>query len=783
MEKKDCVLVVLEEQFFEKTLQKLNFNSVHLKAVFMDESQGKFLELGAEKIPVISFAEIHTNARKYKTFTWLISGYSNFIDDFRKIKNFLITLGISENNIIDFGKTPQISLSWASNFSHLEKFGADFFATGDEYIQSGLNFDYIPCVSADKNDSLGGVNLADKGQSLVQGLFIAANIFKRVRQGKIKFVLIGLSPDSFCCNSAEDFLNFKNIFSGADISTEKEDLNYSEIKKNFNKAFSAKSVLEWEDNSKTISADTVEKNTQVLKQYIKLCTVNNAKPVGVVFPPSPAVRKTYDQNILKTFRETLQKLEKESDFICVDMFDLNLNYDCFGDIKHMNIKGTSFANAVLSMKLQKKDCIPLESFCDMSYEYLNKLAWVVDKDEYNNFAEKIFSVSAQKIRRKDKIKLGFVVRGAAEWCGDELYNLFARDKRFEVTIFNFLHISKAKDRLFREDYWNGIEQFKKRNLNVIALDKINTPVPEQDVFIFLSPYFNMMPRTLRTDKIFLKTLITSIPYGLGIALRSKGFYNRAIFNTAWKVFLPSKLGLDVYSSNNRVGLPRGLFSGHSKTDIFFKQGETFHFDWKTAHPNAKKIIYAPHWSINDGVKYATFQWNYQFMYEFAKSHPEISFVYKPHPLLVSSSVSSKLFSSTEAYEEYLQKWNDLPNAQVYSGAYYQGLFATSDGMIHDSGSFIAEYQFVNKPMIFLTRSGEKFNALGEEILKASYLVDGKNLDAIAETMQKIFIEGNDYKAKERKEVYDKYLNYPEYNGMLASEFIYKSIADGLKGES
>jgi CDP-glycerol glycerophosphotransferase (TagB/SpsB family) len=128
----------------------------------------------------------------------------------------------------------------------------------------------------------------------------------------------------------------------------------------------------------------------------------------------------------------------------------------------------------------------------------------------------------------------------------------------------------------------------------------------------------------------------------------------------------------------------------------------------------------------------------------------------------------------------MQKWNELPNAQVYTGAYYQAIFATSDGMIHDSGSFIAEYQFVNKPMIFLTREGEIFNDLGNAILNVSYLVDGKNLDAIAAMIQKVFIDGNDYRVAERKEVFDKYLNYPKINGMLASEFIYKSIAGELE---
>ena len=101
-------------------------------------------------------------------------------------------------------------------------------------------------------------------------------------------------------------------------------------------------------------------------------------------------------------------------------------------------------------------------------------------------------------------------------------------------------------------------------------------------------------------------------------------------------------------------------------------------------------------------------------------------------------------------------------------------------MIHDSCSFTAEYQYANRPMIYLTRDTQKFNKLGEEILKASYLVDGKDFEGIAALIQRVIIEGDDYKAAERKEIFDRYLNYPKFNGMLASEFIYRSIADALK---
>ncbi len=167
------------------------------------------------------------------------------------------------------------------------------------------------------------------------------------------------------------------------------------------------------------------------------------------------------------------------------------------------------------------------------------------------------------------------------------------------------------------------------------------------------------------------------------------------------------------------------------------------------------------------------------MYEFAKNHPETSWVVKPHPHLLHSAVENGVFPSIEAFQKYLDAWNNLPNAQIATGGYYQEIFATSDGMIQDSISFIAEYQYVNKPMIFLTREGEKFHNLGEKILKASYLVDGRNFQGIANLIQEIIIKGNDPKVDARKKVFDEQLNYLKYNGMTASEFIFKNISEEL----
>ncbi|MBR4152854.1 MAG: CDP-glycerol glycerophosphotransferase family protein [Selenomonadaceae bacterium] len=779
MEKINVMPVVLDKKFLKNTINSLDIDNVNFETILVDSDEKSF-KFADKKIPLSSFATVHELASKCKDFIWLISGCDNDSDAV-KMKKFLMTLDISEDNIVNFGVSSWVSPIWVANLRYIEKRGADFFATGNEYMRDGLNLNFIPRINSGKN--LGGVNLSDTYQDLRQSYLTAKYVFEHVKPGTIKFILIGLTPNSFHCDETKDFFGFQHILSLAKTTAKKPDLNFDAIRNKNSKKFSAKPSIEWLDCATFSPTDIDEKKIQILKDYIELCLANGAKPVGVVFPFAPTIRETYSKEFLDAFHEVIQKLEENYDFFCVDMFKLDIGSDCFYDIMHLNSRGSEFANALLSFMLYKKELIPMENFCDMSYGFFHKLSWGAPiKKDYNDFMDKIFSISEQTIRRKDKIKIGFVLRTVAEWCGDELYNLFEQDPRFEVTVFPCLRTNASKDKLVQEDFFQGVERFKSRGLNVVAVERndANIYVPPQDVLIFLAPYSNEFPVAIRDEKMTPKTLVIYIPYAIMIS--PFNVYNYVIFHVNWRVFGTSEMALKLYDEKSWTGIPHGLYSGHPKMDIFFKKGADLRFKWKTTQPDAKKIIWAPHWSINDGVNIATFQWNYQFMYDFAKEHPEISWVVKPHPNLLFSAVRNKIFPSTEAFKEYMKQWNSLPNAQVYTGAYYQEIFATSDGMIHDCSSFIAEYQYVNKPMIYLTRDTQKFNALGDEILKASYLVDGQDLDAIAATLQKVFIEGNDDKAAKRKKIFNKYLNYPKANGMLASEFIYKNIADALKEE-
>ena len=599
-----------------------------------------------------------------------------------------------------------------------------FFVTGNETIKTGLDLNFI--TPADSQ----GSNFASKGQTLQQSFSVAENVFNLVERGTINFVLIGLAPDVLFRDENGDFT--KGAF---------------------------------------------DKNIWTLKAYIKLCLDNGAKPVAVILPTAPSVSEYY-RYFFNSLLDILSKLEQIYDLKVMNFLRFNLAEKFFVDETHLTADGVTITSSALTYELNNMQIFPEADFCQMSYRYFYAISHFIGKENFHAVMNKVFSYTLSKLRRRRKIKVAFVTDHAATWCGDKLYNLFAKNRHFVTTVF----LCRGNESTL-QDTQHDVEQFKSAGINVVGVFDKNEETPPQDIIFFLRPYTHELSKSFQFDLLTPQTLICYIPYGIETSAVSWA-YALPIFRIAWKHFFDLEIGINLFENNCAVGIPRGVVSGAPKLDFFFDDTSKIKFPWKMARPNAKKIIWAPHFSFakeKSSENYATFAWNYRFMYEFAKAHPETSWIVKPHPRLMLSAIEGKLFPSVEAYEEYLHKWNDLPNAQVYTGGYYQAIFATSDGMIHDSRSFIAEYQYTHKPMIYLLNNAtESFTDIGRKILNVSYIIDGKNLNSIAAGIKNIFIEGNDPLKDERRKVFDECLNYRKLNGMSASDFIFKAVAAELQ---
>ena len=234
---------------------------------------------------------------------------------------------------------------------------------------------------------------------------------------------------------------------------------------------------------------------------------------------------------------------------------------------HLNWKGSMIATSVLNFQIHEENILPFENLCGMTYEKIIFFSQVLEKDTYVLLMKNIFKASVEKIRRKSQIKISFVLYDASMWCGDKLYNFFAQNERYEVTIFLCLRTDRHDNERVTKDFWHGVEQFKAKGLNVVAISEFNQQIPRQDLIIYLTPYLGALSKAFRSSNITAETLITYIPYGIAIDKWDISDYE--ILKMAWKFFFDTKTAMEFSENHDPLGLARGHLSGYPRMDVFF----------------------------------------------------------------------------------------------------------------------------------------------------------------------------------------------------------------------
>lgn len=448
------------------------------------------------------------------------------------------------------------------------------------------------------------------------------------------------------------------------------------------------------------------------------------------------------------------------------------------------------------------------------YTYEHLMALFVTSDMLDNgrtLYEQLYTISMahgkhmlqRKIQNGEKIKIAFLAISAAEWPAEKVYRLLERDERTEC----YVVVSPLVDRDFesrRDTYRQTYDFFKQNGYHVKNSyhEETDSCEPWQalggmpDICIHLSSWYQSMPDVYRITSFPLSCINCYIPYGMYVANSVDGsyvkdyVYNKGFVNLMWKIYADSRRNQEGYQEH---GLLRGknvAFSGYPKMDCFYDSQkwteEKIRKLWKIPEgkkaDDMKRIIIAPHHAIlgYGGIKFSTFPQNVYFLLYLAEKYQDkVSFILKPHPNLRIRAVEAKVFESYEDYDAYLGKWDALPNAKVVQESDYLGIFATSDGMIMDSASFIAEYMYVNKPLLFLQRDGQAFNKLGEKLMQAHYLKQGDDYIGIERFLQNVILGGDDSKKPVREEIWKEELDYVGLNRCAASEYIYHDICNLL----
>jgi len=251
----------------------------------------------------------------------------------------------------------------------------------------------------------------------------------------------------------------------------------------------------------------------------------------------------------------------------------------------------------------------------------------------------------------------------------------------------------------------GYFHFKSMGYNVLkAYDEnsdkyINLEIElEPDIIFYTNPYKGVIDNRYYIDN-YLNYLTIYVSYNFGNNNDYQMFHNLSLHNLVWRLYAETEEHKR-YSLNWARNRGRNVVvSGYPGIEpLTRKDYKPSLIDWKIKDNSLKKIIWAPHHTIAPvrNVDYSCFIRYCDFMLALAdKYKDQVQFVFKPHPILRDNLDNIWGKEKTDAY---YKKWLSKQNCSLNDGDYID-LFYTSDAMIHDCGSFIIEYLFMNKPVI------------------------------------------------------------------------------------
>ena len=140
------------------------------------------------------------------------------------------------------------------------------------------------------------------------------------------------------------------------------------------------------------------------------------------------------------------------------------------------------------------------------------------------------------------------------------------------------------------------------------------------------------------------------------------------------------------------------------------------------------------------------------MLNYAKQHPEIEWIFKPHPLLRLGIQRSGFMSDAEI-DKYYQEWESIASHCYDSD--YQDLFLDSRAMITDCGSFLSEYGATGRPVIRLISSVNIRKPIAKlnELYESYYQVH--DLEELRMTLELVVENGQDPAREKRLSALEK----------------------------
>lgn len=393
----------------------------------------------------------------------------------------------------------------------------------------------------------------------------------------------------------------------------------------------------------------------------------------------------------------------------------------------------------------------------------------------------VYNKRIRELREKNRpINVLFFALDSNTWKYDSLFLAMQKDPSFSPMVLAVPQVNKGKDFMLYQ-LKHGMDYYQSKGYPAIcSYDEITDSFVDAlslhpDIIFYSNPYDGLVDDRYNIRNYIDKTLSCYVNYAFCNV--SKQFSCASNFHQiVWRYYVECEENLEqikkYYPGGNCV------VSGYPAADAFASTKETGK-DWKLKNPKLKKVIWAPHHTIEGNtnlIQFSTFLLYHDVMLRIAEDYKDVAqFVFKPHPLLRPALYNHPDWGK-ERTDAYYDQWINGSNTAYVNGAYID-LFKSSDALIHDCGSFIIEYLYVQKPVMILGNFDRisQSNEVGKKAYACHY--EGKSQEDIRAFVENVVIKGEDPLSSRRSLFYQENLLPP--NGVTVAENIISDLKKNL----
>lgn len=310
------------------------------------------------------------------------------------------------------------------------------------------------------------------------------------------------------------------------------------------------------------------------------------------------------------------------------------------------------------------------------------------------------------------IRIAFFAQEFSVWPSlQAAYEYCQKDPRFETKLV-YVPFSHNGNIVEEE-----IAPYYRQNLPVIPYNQFDIKEENLDVAVLVKAYDVMPVGYSGQELAAICETLSYIPYHISLfgthfeanrtALGFDVFYSGQPVQTLTRYFVVDSPGLAAHTAANNLRNGANLLHiGHPRMDLYQGDQKSFPLPeaWQKKIKNRTVFLYNSHHT----EEFSTFFDYSEDLFRFFAANPDMALIWRPHPLMKSRFADRNIMSERQ-WNKLVKKINASRNIIFDDSPEYHTAFYYAHALITDISSLFAEYMFLNRPILLLSRLKDDTN--------------------------------------------------------------------------